>query len=311
MEISVVVPVYGCPSALPELYRRIVSTIEAMGVPFEIVLVDDCDEEGSWEEVKKIALQDKRVKALHFTHNCGQDRAITAGVRQAKGEWVITMDCDLQDAPEHIAELYRMVKEKEVDVVFVRRNNIKASPLSRFFAKLFHRVFSFFTEIPFDYEIGTYLIASKRAAEYYKESKDRGRDFGMFLMWLRFDHDFVVFEHETRYEGKSSYSFKKKVDYAIRMMTSFSNRVLYLPIHMGAIAVIGSFIYLLVMLIYYFAFHANPEGWTTIVAAIFFFGGLILSTLGVIGIYLGNVFDMNKDRPLYIIKESMNCGESS
>lgn len=310
MEISVVVPVYGCPSAIPELYARVVKTLETAGMEFELILVDDCDEMGSWDEVKKVASSDSRVKALHFTHNCGQDRAISAGVALAKGNWIVTMDCDLQDAPENILILYEKARNEKKDIIFVRRQSRKDSKSVQMLSKLFHKVFSYYTEIPFEYELGTYLIASKRAADQYRRVKDRGRDFTMFLMWLGYDHGFVEFEHEERYEGKSSYTFKKKFDYAVKMMTTFSNRILYLPVHIGLIAVVGSIIYIIIALVAYFFFHANPEGWTTLAVAVFLFGGLILSTLGIIGIYLGNVYDIDKDRPLYVVGESINCDEN-
>lgn len=307
MDISIVIPVYGCPGAIPELHRRLVETLEGMGVSFEIIMVDDHDDMGSWDQIKAVALKDNRVKAISFTKNCGQDKAVSAGVKQACGDWIIPMDCDLQDAPEKIPILYDMAISGGNDVVFVRRQGRKDSIMTRFLSRTFHKVFSYFTEISFDYELGTYLIASRRAADLYRESKDRGRDFTMFLVWLGFKHDFVEFEHEWRYEGKTSYTFKKKWDYAIKMMTTFSNRILYVPIRVGGLAVLCSIAYLIYVLISYLCGVSNPEGWNTLIAAVLFFGGAILSTLGIIGIYIGNIFDMTKQRPLYVIQESINC----
>lgn len=306
-DISVVIPVYGCPEALSELYSELVIVLERMGVSFEIILVDDCDKMGSWDEIEKISMQDVRVKALRFTHNFGQDIAITAGIRNAKGDWIVTMDCDLQDKPEYIPKLYEKVLESKTDVVFMRRKMIKASRLSRFFAMLFHKLFSYYTGVPFDYEIGTYLIASKRAAEPYRYSKERGRDFGMYLMWLGYSHTFLEYEHGNRFSGSSTYTFGKKLSYAFRMMISFSNRILYVPIRIGIVFSVGALIYLLVTLIDFFVFKANPEGWTSLVAIVILFGGLILSTLGIIGIYLGNVVDISKNSPLYVLQDSLNC----
>ncbi|MCR5674250.1 MAG: glycosyltransferase family 2 protein [Lachnospiraceae bacterium] len=307
MEISVVIPVYGCPAAIPELHRRLTETLTGMGVEYEIVMVDDCDAMGSWDEVRKVAEADPRVKAIRFTKNCGQDKAITAGVRAATGNWIVTMDCDLQDAPENIPLLYRTVREKGCDVVFVRRHQRKDPLVVQWLSKLFHRIFSYFSELSFDYELGTFLIASKRAADQYRRSRDRGRDFTMYLMWLGYACDYVDLEHEWRFEGKSSYTFMKKWRYAVSAMTTFSNRILYIPVWVGMVAALGSVAYILFVLISYFAFHNNPEGWSTLAAAVFFFGGAILSTLGIIGLYLGNVFDISKDRPLYVIQESINC----
>ena len=306
MDISVVIPVYGCPSAIAPLHERLTNVLNGMNVSYEIIMVDDCDKMNSWAEVEKAALSDENVKAIHFTKNFGQGSSITAGIRQSVGDWVITMDCDLQDAPENIPDLYANVLNG-YDVVFVRRRQRKESLLVRFFAKLYHGILSWFSEVDFDYDLGTFLIASRRASDQYLASKDRGRDFGVFLMWIGFRHAFVEYEQFNRFEGRSSYTFIKKCKYAIGIMTTFSNRILYVPIWVGAIAALFSFVYIIYVFILYFVYNANPEGWSTITAALFFFGGAILSTLGIMGIYLGNIFDMSKDRPLYAIQDSINC----
>ena len=309
IDISVVVPVYGCPEAIPELVRRNTETLKRMGVGYEIILVDDRDGMGSWDAIKKEALADEHVKAISLTRNCGQDKAITAGVAASRGDWVVTMDCDLQDAPENIPMLYEKVREQELDVLIVRRHDRKDSAVVQLLSKAFHKVFSYLSELDFDYELGTYLIASKRATDLYVHTKGQGRDFTMFLLWTGYKKGFVDLEHETRFAGKSSYTFGKKMEYALRAMTTFSNRILYVPVYAGAISAVGSLIYVLFVLISWAMHVGNPEGWSTLAAAIFFFGGLILSTLGILGIYIGNIFDVAKERPLYIVQEKLNIPE--
>lgn len=309
IDISVVVPVYGCPEAIPELVRRNTETLKGMGVGYEIILVDDRDGMGSWDAIKKEALADEHVKAISLTRNCGQDKAITAGVAASRGDWVVTMDCDLQDAPENIPMLYEEVREQDLDVLIVRRHDRKDSAVVQLLSKAFHKVFSYLSELDFDYELGTYLMASKRATDLYVHTKGQGRDFTMFLLWTGYKKGFVDLEHETRFAGKSSYTFGKKMEYALRAMTTFSNRILYVPVYVGAISAIGSLIYVLFVLISWAMHVANPEGWSTLAAAIFFFGGLILSTLGILGIYIGNIFDVAKERPLYIVQERINIPE--
>ena len=306
MDISIVIPVYGCPAALVPLHERLSTVLTGMNVSYEIIMVDDCDKMNSWEEVQKLALKDEHVKAIHFTKNFGQGCAITAGVRMSSGDHIITMDCDLQDAPENIPDLYGKALEG-YDVVFVRRQKRKESFLVRLFAKWYHNVLCWLSGVEFDYDLATYLIASRRAADYYISSKDRGRDFGVFLMWLGFKHTFVEYEQDRRYEGKSSFTFVKKWKTAVGIITTYSNRPLYVSIWVGVASAVFSFIYIIYAFVQYFVYNANPEGWTTVAAAIFFFGGAILSTLGLMGIYLGNVFDMSKDRPLYAIQETINC----
>lgn len=305
MDISVVVPVYGCPNAIQDLHGRLINTLERMKKEYEIILVDDCDGMGSWNEIEKVAEKDKNVKAIQFTKNFGQGRAITAGVHYAQGEWIITMDCDLQDAPENIPLLYERAMEG-YDVVFVRRQKRKDSFMVQTFSKLYHKIFSYLSGMSFDYELGTYLIANKRAVDYFRQSKDRGRDLAMYMMWLNFKSDYIELEHDWRYDGKSSYTFKKKWNYAIGVMTTFSNRILYVPIHIGLFSAVVSLFYLVYIFYSYLVLKNNPEGWTALAAAVFFFGGLILSTLGIMGVYLGNIFDMNKSRPLYVVQKSIN-----
>ena len=309
IEISVVVPVYGCPEAIPELHKRLTTTLTGMNIGYEIILVDDRDGMGSWDEIKKVAIGDQHVKAISLTRNCGQDKAITAGVAASKGQWIITMDCDLQDAPENIPVLYDKVRKEGLDIVIVRRQQRKDSAIVQLLSKMFHKVFSYLSELTFDYELGTYLIASKRCGDLFINTKGPGRDFTMFLLWTNYKKGFIEFEHETRFAGVSSYTFAKKFEYALRAMTTFSNRILYVPIYVGAVSAIGSLIYVIFVLISWATHASNPEGWNTLAAAVFFFGGLILSTLGVLGLYIGNIFDVTKERPLYIIQETINLEE--
>ncbi len=308
VEISVVVPVYGCPEAIVELYSRTKKTLEDMHVTYELIYVDDCDPMNSWEHIDKICRADSSVKGIHLAKNSGQMNAIAAGVHEAEGRWIITMDCDLQDVPENIPRLYEEAK-KGYDVVFVRRRQRTDTKWNLFWARLFHKVFSYFCDLNFDFDLATYLIASRRAAEKYNESMDIARDFGMYLMWLGYKHSFVEFEQGERHSGKSSYTFIKKLRYAITTMTTFSNRVLYIPIYAGTFSAFCAILYLIYVLFTYFVMKMNPEGWTTLAAAIFLFGGLILNALGIMGIYLGNVLEMTNRRPKYIIQESLNCKE--
>ena len=244
IDISVVIPVYGCPTAIPALYERLTNVLSGMNVEYEIIMVDDCDKMNSWEEVKKVAEADTHVKAIHFTKNHGQGVAVTAGVHQSVGKWVITMDCDLQDAPENIPDLYSKALEG-YDVVFVRRQQRKESFFVRLFAKWYHNVLAWLSGVDFDYDLATYLIASRRATDYYVASKDRGRDFGVFLMWLGFRYTFVNYEQGYRYEGKSSFTFIKKVRTAVGIISTYSNRPLYVSIWIGAISAVFSFIYII------------------------------------------------------------------
>lgn len=305
LDISVVIPVYGCPEALPELHERLTAILEGMQKTYEIIMVDDCCPMDSWKGIRQICEKDNRVKGIHFTKNFGQGCAVTAGVAASRGEWIVTMDCDLQDVPENIPDLYNKVNEG-YDVVYVRRTERKDPFITQKLAAAFHKVFCYITDVNYDFDLATFLIASRRAADKFLESKDRGRDFGMYLMWLGYNHTFIEFEHGERHSGNSSYTFIKKIKTAVADITSFSNRVLYVPIYLGFFSAFISLLYVAYVFYRYFVLGTDPEGWSTLVAAVFLFGGMILSTLGIMGIYLGNIFDMNKDRPLYVVQDTMN-----
>ena len=145
MDISVVIPVYGCRAAIPELHRRLCENLDKIVKSYEIILVDDCCPQNSWEEIKKVCKIDNRVVGIHMSRNFGQIRAITAGLDNSRGDWVVVMDCDLQDRPESIPELYRKALEG-YDVVFARREGRKDSALTKFLSRCFYKVYDYFKE---------------------------------------------------------------------------------------------------------------------------------------------------------------------
>ena len=172
--ISVVIPVYGCRAALPELHRRLVSSIEGMGCTFEIVLVDDNCPQNSWEEIERICKLDKRVIGVHLSRNFGQIRAITAGLDICRGDWVVVMDCDLQDRPEAIPQLWNKAQEGW-DVVFVQRANRKDSTTTKFLSRSFYKVYEWFTDGSYDPTISNFSIASRKVIDSYCTMREHNR----------------------------------------------------------------------------------------------------------------------------------------
>ena len=306
MEISVVIPVYGCRKALHELHRRLTDTLSTLTKDYEIVLVDDCCPQDSWGTIQEICGTDPKVKGLHMSKNFGQASAITAGVDNCSGEWVVVMDCDLQDRPEHIIDLYNKAMEG-YDVVFVRRAERKDSALTLFLSKMFYKVLSHYTEEKIDPTIGNFSISRRKVIDGYCRIREHNRAYQLFIQWLGFRQTAIELEADERYEGKSSYSFRKKLFFASSLIVSHSNKPLKASIKLGAVITGLSMLYILVLVVQKLMGYDYIAGWTSILASIYVMGGLILSTLGIIGLYIGNIFNEVKNRPIYIISEALNC----
>ncbi|MDP9858634.1 dolichol-phosphate mannosyltransferase [Olsenella profusa DSM 13989] len=308
IEVSVVVPVYGCPGAISELHRRLVNTLESMEKDFEIILVNDCDPYGSWEKIREVCVADHRVIGLNLSRNFGQIKAITAGLDRACGEWIVVMDCDLQDRPEGIIDLYKKAQEG-YDVVFARRLNRKDTKLVKFFSKVFYKVYDYFTDGTFDNSICNFSISRRIVIDNYCKMREHNRAYTLFIRWLGFKQAEIDIEADARFEGESSYNFHRKVRTAFELITAQSNKPLRLATSLGFTISIVSFLYLLYLLISaLIAPSSAPMGWRSTIGAIFLMGGLILAAIGVVGLYIGNIFDEVKNRPLYVVRDVLNGG---
>ena len=239
MDISVVVPVYGCRAAIPELHRRLCESLGTIANTFEIILVDDCCPQNSWEEIQKVCERDSRVVGIHLSRNFGQIRAITAGLDKSQGDWVVVMDCDLQDRPEAIPELYAKAQEG-YDVVFARREGRKDSAITKFLSRCFYKVYDYFTEGTFDSSICNFSISRRIVIDSYCRMREQNRAYTMFIRWLGFRETAIDMSADERYEGKSSYNMRRKLKMAFEIITSQSNKPLFFSIKVGfAIAVIA------------------------------------------------------------------------
>ncbi len=308
MDFSIVVPVYGCKEALPELHRRLVDVLEKMGKSFEIILVDDHDPQNSWEEIARICAVDSRVRGIKLSRNFGQIRAITAGLDNCVGEWVVVMDCDLQDRPEAIPALYGRAEEG-FDVVFAKRVERKDSALTKFLSRAFYKVYEYFTDGTYDASLCNFSVSRRVVIENYCKMREHNRGYTMFIKWLGFKQDAIELEGDARFSGVSSYSFRKKVSMAFELITAQSNKPLRLSVNIGFAIAIAAFCFLAFSVFRRLFFQDVAAGWTSIISSIFLMGGLILAAIGVVGLYIGNIFTEVKNRPLYVIEHELNGGE--
>ncbi len=307
-KISVVIPVYGCRPALMPLYERLVDVFNKMDVDYEIILVNDNCPQNSWEVIEEICQKDQKVIGLNLSRNFGQIQAITAGLDICSGDYVVVMDCDLQDRPEGIIDLFAELN-KGYDIVFARRFERQDSFITRFLSKSFYKVYNYFSDGNYDASICNFNISKKIVIDNYCKMREQNRGFTIFLKWLGFKASTIDVPHEKRAAGKSSYNFKKKLKMAESFITAQSNKPLHFSIYAGFLMAILSFGLIGYSLINFFVSGNLPTGWTSLFISIYLIGGCILIALGILGLYIGNIFDNVKQRPLYVIQKALNYKE--
>lgn len=300
MDISVVIPVYGCKAALPELHRRLTAVLSELVKEYEIILVNDACPQGSWQVVEQLARQDDHVVGIELARNFGQIKAITAGLDYCTGEWTVVMDCDLQDRPEEIVNLYRKALDG-YDVVFARRAERKDSKFKVFVSNCFYKLYSFATDDIYDPNLCNFSISHRKVVDAYCSMRELHRAFVMYIKWLGFRQASINVEHNERYEGKSGYNFKKRLKLAGEILTSQSDKLLRMVAFGGIGISVLAFLMLIFLLIQYFTRHI-ASGWTSQIATILLVGGLNMTCIGVVGIYIGNTFMQVKERPLYVVR---------
>lgn len=302
--ISVVIPVYKAEGCLYELYHRLKASLETISEDFEIILIEDCGGDRSWKIIQEIAYKDKRVKGIQFSRNFGQHYGITAGLDHCDGDWVVVMDCDLQDRPEAIPLLYAKAQEG-YNVVLAIPIVRKHSRLKRMTSWIFYKAFNYLADIKYDARVGNFRIISRDVVENFRLMHEQMRFFGGLIDWMGYPSATVEVHHDERFEGKSTYTFRKLWKLAMEIIISYSDKPLKLSVRLGFILASLSFIYG-VYIICRALFYGIPVlGWSSLIVSLYFIGGVIITILGIIGTYLGKAFDETKKRPLYIISNTV------
>lgn len=306
VEISVVVPVYGCRESLRPLHGRLSAALRAITPSYEIVLVDDCDRQGSWEAAAELARADRAVKAFRLSRNFGQHAAITAGLAQCTGRWAVVMDCDLQDPPELIGELYRAALAGS-DIVLARRKRKLHSLFRRLAARVYFRLLRVLAAARLDGEFGSFSIISRKVVDSFLRFQDRDRHYLFILNWLGFPTATIEYEQAARHSGESSYSLDALVRHALGGLFFQTTVLLRWIVYVGFWVSCGGFLLALYYIYMYFAHSVNP-GFTSLAVLILLIGGFVIMSTGVTGLYIGKVFEQVKGRPLYVIDKSIVDG---
>lgn len=307
--LSIVSPVYKAEKIVPELVRRITASVRTVTEDYEIILVCDGSPDSSWLAIVDECTKDKRIKGINLSRNFGQHYAITAGLRYAKGEWIILMDCDLQDPPEVVPHLYSKALEG-YDIVQARRLHRKDNCFKRLSSKLFYAVFDWLSGMHSDSAVGNLGIYNRKVIDVFNEMPEASRSFGSLMSYVGFKKCTVDVEHSARYEGKSSYSLRKLMKLMFDICISNSNKPLRIITCVGFVFSLLAFLLALYNVIAYFIGINTLPGFTTTVFSIWFMGGMLMMVLGVLGLYIGKIFNQVKGRPLFIVSEVVNLGEN-
>jgi polyisoprenyl-phosphate glycosyltransferase len=308
--ISVVSPVYGCRGTVIELYLRIKKALEAEKLSFELILVDDGSPDESWSAIEDLASRDQRVKGIQLSRNFGQHYAISAGLGYAKAEWIVVMDCDLQDQPEEIPKLYNKALEG-FDIVFARRIERQDTFMKRVSSRLFHSIYSYLSDIKTDSTIANFGIFNKKVIWEFNRMKETSRSFSSLISYLGFKQSTVDVQHSQRYEGKTTYSLSKLLKLTGDIILSNSNKPLKLTIKLGFALSFLSFMLAIYNVFAYFTGIIKVSGFTSTIFSIWFVGGLIMFVLGIVGLYIGKIFEQVKERQLFIVKDTRNISEDA
>jgi len=268
-------------------------------------MVNDASPQNDWKVISEICALDKRVKGINFSRNFGQHFAISAGLDYASGEWVVVMDADLQDQPEEIVKLYNSAMEG-FDIVLCKRQNRKDGFFKKVTSKIFSKVYGYFIEQKVDSSIANFGIYNAKVIEAVKQMKEHSRCFPVFISWLGFNKSYIDVEHSERFAGTTAYNFNRMINLAIDIIVSQSNKPLKLSIKFGVMVSLLAFIYGLWILCRVYYFGSIVEGWASLMVSLWFIAGLLFANMGLLGLYIGKIFDESKNRPIYVVKDVIN-----
>jgi polyisoprenyl-phosphate glycosyltransferase len=306
--LSIVSPVYRAENLVHELVDEIVKNVEKITDSYEIILVEDGSPDASWEKIMEVCSQYPKVKGLKLSRNFGQHYAITAGLENSNGEWVVVMDCDLQDVPDEIQNLYAKAIEG-YDLVFAQRQERKDKFLKRMSSAIFYRIFNYMTDLRQDNTIGNFGIYNRKVINAILKMQDHIRFFPTMSNWVGFKRTYLPVMHSKRMEGKTTYTWSKLFELAFNNMIAFSDKPLRLSIRVGIAMSLFSIAIGFFYLYKYYKHQIDVPGYASLIVSIWLLSGLIILNLGIVGIYIGKTFERVKDRPVYIVDQKLNMND--
>lgn len=305
MRISIVSPVYRAERIIPVLVERIEESVSQITSDYEIILVEDCGSDNSWGVIENIAFVNERVRGIKLSRNFGQHYAITAGLDHSTGDWVVVMDCDLQDQPEEIIKMYQKAQEG-YDIVLADRYQRQDSLFKRFSSYFFYKVLTYLTGVTQDGSVANFGIYKKEVIKAVCSMRESIRYFPTMIKWVGFKSTKIRVEHNSRFEGETSYNLKKLIQLSLNIILAYSDKPLRLMIKFGFLISSLSVLVGLYTLIQWVSGEILVLGYTSLILSIWFLSGVMILTLGVVGLYVGKTFEGVKNRPIYIVAKRIN-----
>jgi len=307
--LSVIVPCYNEEEVITESYSRLKKVLDGISsYQTEIIFINDGSKDRTAQMLSDIAATDKQVKVLHFSRNFGHQPAVTAGIHYCTSDLAVIIDADLQDPPELIPELIDTLKREQANVVYcVREKRQGESFFKKLSARMFYRSMNYLSEVNFPLDTGDFRLIDKQVMDEFKKFREKGKYIRGIISWIGFKQVPFAYQRQARFAGETKYPLSKMIQFASTAMLYFSKKPLKLATGLGFITVMIGIVYALYTLIGKIVGYTHAlSGWSSLIILIVFFGGVQLLTVGVLGQYIGILFDEVKDRPEYIVQKEEN-----
>lgn len=309
IKYSVIVPLFNEEEVVGECYNRIKSVMEKTNDSYEIIFVNDGSRDDTPKKIKALAEADKSLKILSFSRNFGHQAAISAGMKFSSGQAVVVIDADMQDPPEVILEMINLWK-KGNDVVYGKRTLRKGeSGFKKVTAKLFYRALSSISDIKIPVDAGDFRLLDRKVCDVVNSMPEKSRYVRGLVSWAGFSQTEVLYAREKRFAGKTKYPLSKMIRFAKDAVTSFSIKPLKISAYCGYFLSFSSFLYLVYIVLRKLILDDFEIGWASFMAISLFFNGIILIVLGILGEYIGRIYEEAKGRPMFIVDEKINFEE--
>ena len=304
MDISVIIPVYNEEKNIQNLYHRLSKVLHGLGVSYELIFVNDGSKDASIGLIKVLSKKYESVKYIDFSRNFGHQIAVTAGLDKTSGDAVVIIDADLQDPPELIIEMYQKRLEG-FEVIYAKRKNRRGENFLKLLtASVFYRLLAKMTSISIPVDTGDFRIIDNKIVEVLREMPEKNKYLRGQISWIGFNQTFVEYERQERQAGATGYTYRKMLHFALDGITAFSDVPLKIVTYFGFIVSVIAFFVAIYALLAKFVWENSVPGWTSLMIAILFIGGIQMIAIGIIGEYLSRMNHNIRNRPLYIIRES-------
>jgi polyisoprenyl-phosphate glycosyltransferase len=305
MELSVIIPIYNESANINLLYERLSKVCDQLTPDREFIFINDGSKDDSLEKVKALHAKDARVKYIDFSRNFGHQIAVTAGLDSCHGKAVVIIDADLQDPPELILEMFDKWKNENYQVVYAKRRKRKGEGFMKLWtAKMFYRILGSITSISIPVDTGDFRLIDRKIVEYLKKMPEQHKFLRGQISWIGFNQTYIEYDREERHGGKTGYTYKKMIRFALDGITSFSDFPLKFATFAGF--VVSGFAFLMILVTIYQRFYGDnyQSGWASLMISVLFLGGIQLIGIGIIGEYISRMSSNVRQRPLYIVNET-------